>query len=313
MRVLFDPDLLKDMKETFKIKLALAPKRDTKLKFQIFKFLMYSPRLILTFHYRVRDNLLIFTNLFKKELESHVDVRFSRNRQLFYIPMAHNIRVWDSSLQHLLYIFDTQKIIDETILLDDKNSLLVYDRAFYYDLDLDRFKIRRKLAASSNSLDFRLLLDFNMLPPGTDFSATFHTKIKHSLSAVEFAEPLSLKRFPFEDLAGSFLKKGYPKHVRSFAEYYFHSLEKNGRKDFFYGALNPLLFAIYHNDSSLLEELLERHYYPKEITNYVSPLEYSFALNYQTTIKVWFYNFFLFGESWIGCKLKFLFLGFRNY
>ena len=201
--------------------------------------------------------------------------------------MNSQIHIYDKSLSHFIFYLETERNIDETILLDGLNVMVIYDRKNYYELDLDEFKFKRILSASSDALEnFRFLLNFNILVPGSKWIATFYTKNKHQIFSVPFQENLDLKYFPFEDLLKCFLKKNYKKYLLTFSQYYFDSLQKSDRKDFVYGSLNPLLFAIYHNDSNLLEELLEKYFYPKEIVNYVSPLEYSFAMNYRTTIKV---------------------------
>ena len=284
-KIPFDQSVLTEDNEKFFIGLRNVPK--SKSKNPVYQFFMYSSLIIATFEYRLKTNCVIFNKFLKKESASRVPVRFSKNRQLFYIPINSQINIWDATLTHFIYQVETTKPIDETILLDDMNLLLIYDRGQYYELDLDEFRFRRVISCSSEALEsFRYLVDFTRVQPGQRWSATFHTKNKHELFAVPFSENLNLKYFPFEDLLKCFLKRNYKKFIQSYAEYYYEALETFARKDFHYGPLNPLLFAIYHNDSNLLEDLLDRYYYPKKIENYVSPLEYAFALNYRTAIKV---------------------------
>ena len=201
--------------------------------------------------------------------------------------MNHQVDIWDASLTHFIYRVEAERPIDETVLLDDQNILLIYDRNQYYELDLDELKFNKIYKNSSENLkEARYLLDFTKLSTGTKFNITFHTINKHTLYAVPFIENLELKYFPLDILLKCFLKKNYKKYVNYFAEYYYKKVVIAKRKDWVYGSLNPLLFAIYHNDSNLLEDLLDKFFYPFKIYNYVSPLEYSFAMNYRTTIKV---------------------------
>ena len=286
IRVHIDDSVMEDIKDLFRMDIIKQPKKTAiRRRYQLY---MYSTRVIATFDYTMWSNTLSFKKLFKKEAASQVAVRCSPERRLFMVPINASIRIWDSSLTHLLFIFETEREVDETILLEDAGLLLAYDKLYYYELDLNEFRLRRKIRVSEPGPTggFRLLVDFTLLPASTEFSATFHSKNEHTLASIPFSEELNLRVFPFHDLSQSFLKKGYRRYVLAFAKFYFNRLEQQERKDFVYGPLNPLFFAIYHNDSNLLEDLLDTFFYPKRINGYVSPLEYSFAVNYRTTIKV---------------------------
>jgi hypothetical protein len=252
-----------------------------------YKFFVFSSVFIATFTFHVRSNSLEFNKFLKKESSSTLKVQFSPNRKLFYIPLNSQVMIYDESLTHFIYRVETTKNIDETILLEEQNLLLIYDRDFYYQLDLDQFTFKSTLPLYNQvTQNFQHLLDFNLFSTCTSWNVTFRTKNKHCLLSVPFVENLNLNSFPFEDLLKCFLKKNYKKYLMTYAEYYFNSIDHSERKDFIYGSLNPLLFAIYHNDSNLLEDLLDKYFYPGQIVNYVSPLEYSFAMNYRTAIKV---------------------------
>ena len=252
-----------------------------------YEFFIYSSIFIASFKFHLKSNTLEFNKFLKKEASSNLKVQYSQNRKLFYIPIHSQIHIYDKTLSHFIYHIETKKNIDETILIDEANLMIIYDRANYYVLDLDELQIKRIISVASDNLEnFIYLLDFNILIPGFNWNARFHTQKKHKIFTVTFNENLNLKTFPFEDLLKCFLKKNYKKNLITYARYYFESIKNTDRKDYIYGSLNPLLFAIYHNDSNLLEDLLDKFFYPKQIFNYVSPLEFSFALNYRTTIKV---------------------------
>lgn len=274
-----------NVKEDFFIESITIPKK--KNKDPEYEFFVYSSVFIATFIFHVRSNTLEFKNFLKKDSSSNLAVRFSKNRKLFYIPLNSQIMIYDQTLTHFIYRVETQKNIDETILLDDRNLLLIYDRANYYELDLDEFTFRKTHSlVDQETKGYQHLMDFNLFAPASTWNVTFHSKNKHQLLSVPFAENLDLGAFPFQDLLKCFLKKNYKKYLKTYAKYYFESVGKHERKDFVYGSLNPLLFAIYHNDSNLVEDLLDKYFYPSQIVNYVSPLEFSFALNYRTAIKV---------------------------
>ena len=120
----------------------------------------------------------------------------------------------------------------------------------------------------------------------TRFSETFH------LTAVRFAETLSVKFFPFAAVTKCFRSEDYEAPITTFAGYYFSMLERSQRVDTTYGPLSPLILAIYHNDTKLLETMLDEHFFPKRVDNYWSPLEYSFRQGYNSNTKVGFWSYF---------------------
>lgn len=285
IRINFDQSIRTNLEQRFYIEMMRVPKKTHKEP--VYEFCVYSSIFLATFKFHLRENVIEFHKFLKKESSSFLKVRYSTNRRLFYIPLNSQIHIYDETLSHFVFYVETEKNIDECILLDSQNILVIYDKKNYYELDLDQLKFRAVLSVSSEAFEnFRYLLNFSVLEPGSRWSATFHTKNKHQLFSVPFQENLDLKSFPFEDLLKCFLKKNYKRFLKTFARYYFGRLKESDRQDFNYGSLNPLLFAIYHNDSGLLEELLETYFYPRKILNYVSPLEFSFAMNFPTTIKV---------------------------
>ena len=285
IRINFDQTFRTGLNELYELGTMWMPKK--KHKDPEYRFFVFSNIFIATFRFHLKSNTLEFEKFLKKESSSNLKVQYSQNRKLFYVPINSQILIYDQSLTHFIYRVETNRNIDETILEDDQNLMFIYDRANYYELDLDELKFKKTLPLFREKLDnFQYLLNVNLLSPSSQWNATFYTKNKHSMLAVPFKENLDLRSFPFEDLLKCFLKKNYRKYLLTFAEYYFSKLAQSDRKDRFYGSLNPLLFAIYHNDSTLLEDLLDKYFYPRQIQDYVSPLEYSFAMNYRTTIKV---------------------------
>jgi hypothetical protein len=281
----FDQSFRTSLNENYFIGSLKIPKKNH--KDPEYEFFVYSSIFIATFKFHLKSNLLEFNNFLKKEASSNLRVQFSMNRKLFYIPINSQVLIYDQSLTHFIYRIETKRNIDETILLDNLNLMIIYDRRNYYELDLDELKFQKTLSVCTDKLEsFEYMIDFNLLNSGIQWNATFHTKNKHRIVAVPFKENFKLSTFPFEDLLKCFLKKNYKKYLITYSKYYFTNIEKTQRKDYLYGSLNPLLFAIYHNDSNLLEDLLDKFFYPKQINKYVSPLEYSFAMNYRTTIKV---------------------------
>lgn len=78
-----------------------------------------------------------------------------------------------------------------------------------------------------------------------------------------------------------FRKEKYRRSLTFFANFYFSFISSFGGKDRVFGVLNPLFICVYHNDSTLLAKLLDRHFYPEFPKNsHFSPLKYAFDMKY---------------------------------
>jgi hypothetical protein len=100
------------------------------------------------------------------------------------------------------------------------------------------------------------------------------------------SEKLSPLEFPFESLKESVGNNNYQEAIADYAKYYFQKIQENNFEDYLYGPLNPLLFCLFQQDLSLLEELLETYRYPKEIHNYFSPVHFCLKNQYFSGLKV---------------------------
>jgi hypothetical protein len=281
----FDGLAFTNFRDSFQISLMKEPKK--KKKSPEYFFFMQSGLLIVTLVFNLSNKTLSIINSFKRENKNSALVHFSMKRRLFYIPHKNQIIIRDETLKHFLLSIETEKEVDTVVLLDQQNILLIYDSLYYYELDLEELQFRRKLQNRVQSFGNQIYqMDFTLLNPLVKWTAMFHGNDKPMLTALNMTEALPINNFPYQSLIKSFNQSNYRDHVLNFSEYYFKAIGQNNNKDLFYGAMNPLLIAIYHNDSNLLEDLLEHYTYPSFISNYISPIEFAFALNHRTNIKV---------------------------
>lgn len=64
-----------------------------------------------------------------------------------------------------------------------------------------------------------------------------------------------------------------------FSNFYFNFIKKFYNVDHFFGCLNPFIIAIYHNNFTILQHMLEEHGYSETPEHlYFSPFEYAFRL-----------------------------------
>ena len=216
---------------------------------------------------------------------SEVNLEFSRKRKLFFVPSKNVIQVFDDQLQFLLDSIETEKNIERVVINDDKDSLLVYDLYFYYEIDLDRLVIRRRLPATNSTKDrFFLPLNLQLLPSGVPWRGVFYHIGRKTIRSVSMSETLELTSFPFETFRRCFDPKSYSGPVKLYAQYYFDKLSLSRRSDYEFGPVSPLNMCIFHENSSLLEEVFDDYYYPVRTQGYVSPLEYAFLVNHKASI-----------------------------
>ena len=281
----FNDLVFTNLRESFQIGLMNEPK--AKRKSPKYFFFMQSSLLLVTVVFDPSRRNLSILNSFKREYKNNSLIKFSQRRRLFYIPQKNTVAIRDESLKNFLFSVKTEKPVDTLVLLDQQNILIIYDSVNYYELDLEELRFRRVLRNFSGKFDrLKYQMDFTMLNPLIKWTAVFHGGHKPLLKALNVSETISINSFPYESLIKSFNQLNYEYHILTFSEYYFNSIKAYNNKDLFYGAMNPLLFAIYHNDSNLLKDLLNQYTYPSFISNYISPLEFAFALNHRTNIKV---------------------------
>jgi hypothetical protein len=77
----------------------------------------------------------------------------------------------------------------------------------------------------------------------------------------------------------------YKKNIFIFAEYYFSKIKETNYNDDLFGPMNPLTMCIYHNDTKLLQELLDTYRYPTSIKGDHTPLSYAFDKKYISIVK----------------------------
>lgn len=284
IQLLFDDHMKRDFSDKFEIEVVDVVKPMSKSG--RVHVALQSSLLIITFQIILRQNKIQFDGFFRRESRSPQKAVFSPSRRLFYILDHDKIQIRDQSLKHFVYTVKVESQIDSIVLCDDRGLMLVYSNGACMELDLDELRFRKTTSPKSGLSARRYLFDFERMKPGERFIMMFKGRVSPEIQVLPYEEGLTLKSFPYESFMKCFLKKHYSRYIWNYAEYYFSRLKESDGKDLLYGPLNPLHFAIYHNDSQLLEDLLDKYSYPRRIYNYVSPLEFAFALNHRTNINV---------------------------
>ena len=219
-----------------------------------------------------------------------INAKYLKSKDSFYLPSKCSILVYDGSLKFLNYTIDTETEVMSLYLIERKGEekLIIYDRTHYYELDLNTLEFQRKISYRSEQDPSQLQLPFNvdLFEKGEVFSTLiFNSDIKE-ITFITKNKIIHPHLFPFSALLRCFNTKDYTEPVLEFSRYFFSQISQTNHEDFDFGPLNPLLFAIYHNDMDLLEQILEEYAYPKAVHHYWSPLAFALKFNYLTAVKV---------------------------
>lgn len=253
------------------------------------KFYLVSTIGIAIICYDKKDHEVAVLQYMKKYTTSSSLICYSHLQNLFYICHKNMIQVWNETLQFSTYNIDLESEALQISVAenDTMQRLLVYDDSNYYEIDLVTLNFRRRdkiigLDSQNRNMPFNL----NLFRRNHSFTIPFFKEELSDISFIANMETLNLKEFPFHHLRRCFSKEDYTGPILRFADYYFKKLAELNFEDTLYGPLNPLFFAIYHNDMRLLENLLDQYRYPKQIKEYWSPLAFSFVYNYNSAVKV---------------------------
>jgi hypothetical protein len=263
----------------FKLQCIINYRSNSKKKISAF---IYNQLGIGLIKFNLTQKNIKFYKFLRKEIDLEVGLCFSESKKAFYMSNGKNIQVWDKKLNHCVYNIDTSDKIFKILLIEKRNILVIHDDENYKEISTENLECCRKIKTSTNKT---LELNYLYLEP-SHVIKTNHFIDTYQLNLSIFEESLSLTNFPFIPLQSCFRDEDYENPILNFAKYYFDQLNKLQQVDSIYGPLNPLIFSIYHNDTKLLETLLNKYFYARCHRGYCSPLEYAFRQGYQSAIKV---------------------------
>lgn len=226
-----------------------------------------------------------------RRLNMSLDVEYSKKKQVFYVPIQRTLNVFDDYLQSAIYSIHFKQNIYK-ILQSDKGFLLVYDKYNYHEINLENLEFERNIKMVFNDekrpifeqIHFPINLD--LFPRHVQLALPQFNEEISKILFLSSVEDLGLSSFPFHDLKRCFDLEDYRQPILNFAEFYFSHISKSNFNDYSFGAVSPLLFAIYHNDIDLLKGLLETHRYPNKVHPQFSPLIYAFEQQSPSAIKI---------------------------
>ena len=216
---------------------------------------------------------------------------YSPKQNSFYLSNKNAIQIWDGSLEYLVYSIDLDQIILGVTLVDNEDHeeyLLIYDETTYYEIELETLRLSKKIGFLGKSKQEVPCMPFNIssFPQCQRFIIPIFQEIVSHIHFFTDVDTMNLNNFPFADLAQCFDKEDFADPIRRYAAYYFSRIKLSNFEDWFYGPLNPILFAIHHNSMALLEEILDNYRYPRTVGSYWSPLSFAFRYNYNSAVKV---------------------------
>lgn len=234
-----------------------------------------------------RAKTLKITRFLKKGIKTHVGVVHSKKSKYFYIPTRNVVQVWRENLSSHAFSISLEHDIHH-ICHGQGDNLMVIDKANYYEISTESMETRKifRLLDSPGNVGSKLVLNVDVFPSSQPIQLPSMEERIAVLAVVTDIDMLNLNQFPFESLSRCFEEEGLQESILRVAEYYFRKIRETNAEDHIYGPFNPLLFAIYHNQTDLLKTLLETYFYPQSTKNYISPLSFSFLRSYHSAVKV---------------------------
>lgn len=203
---------------------------------------------------------------------------YSEEKELFLISVEQTLEIWDSNLDFPVYTINFDSAISLAFLSPDQSQkrLMIYDQMKYYEIDLNTLKTTfwQKLISTKKGLV--LPVNLYLVPSSLSFDTTFFKEDVVGICFFSNRESLDLFSFPFDTLQRFSFDHNKAFYIMEFASYYFKQIQTTEYVDDQFGPLSPLLFAIYLNDTKLLQILLEKFRYPSEVKGYWSPLSFAF-------------------------------------
>ena len=169
-------------------------------------------------------------------------------------------------------------------LSKDEDYLILSNDKEYLELSLLTFKERKHFQYYSNDIEgiCSYGIDKSIFPKNQTIKNFCSQKENEQTRFIinENFDPMNMENFPFMSLRKCFKNINYQTPLIEYSKYYFKIIKKSNNYDDIYGPLNPQLMWIYHNDFEGLEKSLQEYGYISNHEHYMSPLEYSFKLNY---------------------------------
>jgi len=240
--------------------------------------------------------------IIEKDFSSENKIMYSTTHDIFIVPKKNHIRIYDNQMKIEIYSIDFQSDIKNIYLFEYKNIdtehsiykyknydvLVVYDEMNYWEYEINKFRVKRhiKLDRESNPGSLCLPLNIDLIPEYQEITLPYYSENKISLKLIKRPDRFDILNYGPQKILKCFRENNHRAHIRKFAEFYFSQIKDNMYDDLWYGPFNPYLFAIYHNDAALVEELIDKYWYPRTIKNYTSPLVFAFKMKSNSIIKI---------------------------
>jgi hypothetical protein len=230
-----------------------------------------------------------FETFFEKNISESTHLVYSFSFDFFVFVVNNSLEIWNSCLKILIHKLEFPTEIIGIYLVENEKikRLLVYEQKTYSELNLYNLRVVRQQEMQKNKNKGLVVpVHLDILPNNKSLRLPFFRGGVSSVRFVSDAESFNLFSFPFYQIPECFSKNNYKKNILLFAEYYFETIRKFDFIDGLFGPLNPFILAIFHNDITLVEHLLEKFRYPQQVLGYFSPLSFAFEYGYKSAVQV---------------------------
>lgn len=247
-------------------------------------FLIYAVfgRFIILFHYAKLSNSITYSYTFTAP-KNMCQLFFIPNKQIFVFNDSSMIFFFDNKLSLKIHQLGIGFPFRICFVSKDQHHLILSNEEIYWELSLLTFRNRKQIMYNDhNSETVYYVLDREIFPLNKNI-VNFCQQISQSKTKLVIFDSfdfMNLDEFPFFHLKSCFKRNNYLPSIQAFSQYYFSIVSVHNNHDHLYGPLNPQIMLIYHNDYIALEDNLENYKYISNHEWFLSPLEYTFKLNY---------------------------------
>ena len=194
-----------------------------------------------------------------------------------YIPYLNNMQIYDYVQGKKLYTIEIESRVLETFKSEDGEFVGIIDSQNFYLVDVEKMIIIQKHSLTNRENQTKMMiLDMRFFPHFKEYLLPQFNQDVMVLKILDQSQITGLRYMPVDHLAKCFSTKDNKKSIIEFANFYSKTIGEMDCFDYIFGPLNPFIFAIFYSEENILQLLLEKFNFPKQVKNFTTPVEYCF-------------------------------------
>jgi hypothetical protein len=207
--------------------------------------------------------------------------------KFIFIPYQNKLEVFDYNSMDKVYTLETQKNILELYKSGDGKFVCMIDSVAMYVADINKMIIVQKISLTNREHQTKMMI-INM-PFFSQFKEYRLPELIQDVNVVmtlDYTQIVGLRYMPVDILVKCFSEKDNRNSLIQFGEFYSETISQTNNFDYIFGPLNPFIFTIFYSEEQTLQYLLENYKYPRSMTGFFTPLEYTFMRNENDCLRI---------------------------